>query len=351
MPRLIRPLISVCLLALPLGALPAVLGDLPLPAGQQRRSPAPPTGPHSQQNPPPPAPTTLLLTAGDLPPGYLADDAIENADATARTAAYSATIMSSSFGAYRQQDRAVVQYVALLRTRADADAFLTREGAAVDHTSGAARLTLMMGQQAGPPLAYQQRGARGEEWVMAALTAGPYVAVLGAYDKAGEQAAIDLLRQLVSVAGARLRLAATQAPDPRPARAAPSPIVSTLRVIGLVTATRYGRASDVFRPRSPLYWRATWRIERPPHRARETIRETVWQGKRVFYRNSVTDTPYGGVNEADDHLTLSALAPGHYNVTVVVTIGRLSSYATHTFHVVVLLRAKRMAPRVKVHAG
>ena len=186
---------------------------------------------------------------------------------------------------------------------------------------------------------------------MAALTAGPYVAVLGAYDKAGEQAAIDALRRLVVIANTRLRLAATRVPDPQPARASRAPTVPALEVVGLVTTTRDGRASDVFHPRSPLYWRMTWRVKRPPRGARETIRETVWQGKRVFYRNSVTDTPYGGVNEADDHLTLSALAPGHYNVTVVVTIGRLSSYATHTFHVVVLLRAKRMAPRVKVHAG
>jgi len=343
MPRLTRLLISACLLTLPLGALPAISGAPPPSAGRQR--PTPLGGTHGRPVPTPPAPATLLLTAGDLPPGYLADDAIENADATARTAAYSTTVMSSSFSAYRQQDRAVVQYVALLRTRAGATAFLAREGAAVDHTSGAARVTLTTGPQAGPSLTYQQRGTRGEEWVMAALAAGPYVTVLGAYDKGGEQAAIDTLQQLVVIANTRLRLAATRVPDPQPAKASPAPTVPALEVFGLVTTTRYGRASDVFHPHSTLYWRAIWRVKRPPRGARETIRETVWQGKRVLYRNGVTDTPYSGVNEADDHLTLPTLAPGYYNVTIAVAIGRLSTQVTHTFHVVATPPAKRPPPR------
>ncbi len=342
MPRLIRPLISACLLALLIGTLSAIPRPPTLTAGQSRqRAPAPPGGTHSRQALPPPAPTTLLLTASDLPPGYRADDAIENADATARTTAYSTTVMSSSFGAYRQKDRAVVQYAARLRTRADADAFLTREGAAVDHAVGAARLTLTTGGQAGAPLAYQQRGARGEEWVMAALTAGPYVAVLGTYDKGGEQAAIDALQRLVVIANTRLRLAATRVPDPQPARASRAPTVPALEVVGLVTTTRDGRVSDVFHPRSPLYWRMTWRVERPPRGARETIRETVWQGTRILYRNGVTDTPYSGANEADDHLTLPALATGRYNVTVAVAIDHLSAQATHTFRVVATPPAKR----------
>jgi hypothetical protein len=336
MPRLTRPLISACLLALSLAALSAI-PDASLPqAGWQL--PALAMGTHSRPVPTPPAPSTLLLTAGDLPPGYLVDDALENAEATARTTAYSTTIMSSSFGAYRQRDRAFVQYAALLRTRTDAAAFLTQEGAAVDHTAGAARVTLTTGPRARPSLAYQQRGARGEEWVMAALAAGPYVAILGAYDKGGEQAAIDALQQFIVIANARLRLAATRVPDPLPT---PAPTAPMLRIAGLVTTTRDGRASDVFHPRSSLYWRTIWRVARLPHQARETIRETVWQGKRMLYRNGVTDTPYNGVNEADDHLTLPALAPGHYNVTIAVTIGRLSAKVTHTFHVVATPPAKR----------
>lgn len=176
---------------------------------------------------------------------------------------------------------------------------------------------------------------------MAALAAGPYVAVLGAYDKGGEQAAIDALQRLVVVANTRLRLAATRVPDPQPVKASRAQTVLALGVTGLVTTTRYGRASDIFHPRSPLYWRATWRVERPPRGARETIRETVWQGKRVLYRDGVTDTPYSGVNEADDHLTLPTLAPGYYNVTIAVAIGRLSTQVTHTFHVVATPPVKR----------
>jgi hypothetical protein len=54
----------------------------------------------------------------------------------------------------------------------------------------------------------------------------------------------------------------------------------------------------------------------------------------VLYRNGLTDRPFGGDNVLRDHLLLRAAAPGTYNVSVSVTIGRLSARATHTFRVI-----------------
>jgi hypothetical protein len=278
-----------------------------------------------------PDPSTLLLAPGDLPPGYLRDDAVENADATARTAAYGASIMSSSFAAYRRRDGAVVQHVALLRGRADAATLLAREAAAVGGTHSAARLTIAVPPGTPTPLAYQQRGTRGELWVMALFAAGPYATVVGAYDKGDEQASIDLVRRLVPMLGARLRAAAGRTPDPTPPRATAR---TTLRIVALVTTTRDKRAASTVPPRGTLYWRAVWRIGRPPRGARETVRETVWRGKAVLYSNGFADAPYEGDNEADDHLALPGLAPGRYNVTIAVTVGRLSAGATRAFRVV-----------------
>ncbi len=306
---------AACALAHPLVAAPAAT--------------APPS------TPPPPAQglasASLLLAPSDLPPGYISDDALENADATARTGAYGSLIVSSRFAGYRRREGAVVHYVALLHSQAGAALFLAHEAAAVGRTREAAPLTLAVAHGAGALLAYQQRGTRGEEWVMAAWTAGPYATVMGVYAGEGEQPAIDLLQRLVAVAYARLRIAAARIPAPAPMPATPAR--PSLRVVTLVTTTRDKRPSDVFRPRSPLYWRALWRVEGPTRGVRETVRETVWQGKKTFYSNSLADMPYSGDNEVDDHLLLANLAPGHYNVTVVVTIGRLSAYATHTFHV------------------
>lgn len=282
--------------------------------------------------PPAPDPRSLLLGPGDLPRGYVSDDALENADATARTAAYSASVVSSSFAAYRRRTGAVVHYVALLRGQAGAALVLRREGAAVARTREAAALTLAGRRGGAPWLAYQQRGTRGAAWVMAARAAGPYVTVVGAYAGEGEQTAIDLVQRLTAVVDARLLAAAARVPAQPPARGAA--IRLALRVTALVTTTRDQRAAGVFRPHSTLYWRTMWRIEHPPRGARETVRETVWQGKRVLYSNNLADRPYDGDNEADDHLLLPGLAPGRYNVTVVVWIGRLSAYATRAFRVV-----------------
>jgi hypothetical protein len=56
-------------------------------------------------------------------------------------------------------------------------------------------------------LAYQARGGHGE---------GPYVTMLGAYDAAGEQAALDRLQHLAALLDAHVRAAAALAPDPTP---------------------------------------------------------------------------------------------------------------------------------------
>src|SRR5919201_6507914 len=89
-----------------------------------------------------PGPPALLLAPADLPPGYVRDDALENADATARSRAYAALIVASAFLGYRTEHTAVVQYVARLRRRISAATFLAGEGASVDRAHDAQRLTL-----------------------------------------------------------------------------------------------------------------------------------------------------------------------------------------------------------------
>src|SRR5919202_5917472 len=84
-----------------------------------------------------PDPAALLLAPADLPPGYVRDDALENADATARSTAYADLITASAFMGYRTEHAAVVQYVARLRRWADATTFLAGEGAAVAHSHNA----------------------------------------------------------------------------------------------------------------------------------------------------------------------------------------------------------------------
>src|SRR5437870_10388654 len=89
-----------------------------------------------------PGPASLLLVPADLPPGYVRDDILENADASARSRAYAGLITASAFMGYRTEHAAVVEYVARLRRRADATTFLAGEGAAVDRSRDAQRLTL-----------------------------------------------------------------------------------------------------------------------------------------------------------------------------------------------------------------
>jgi hypothetical protein len=266
----------------------------------------------------------LLLAPRDLPAGYVSDDALENADATARTRAYPDLVAQSAFAGYRGAHAALVQYVARLRSRAAVAPFLAGEGAAVDRTRGAARVTLAARYGDRPALAYQVRGSRGEEWVVAVFADGPYVAMLGAYDAAGEQRAIDTLQRLAALADARLRAAAAHAPDPAPRPEPP------LRIVSLVTTTRQGRAAGVFRPHSPVSWRVVWRLARVSRGAREMLREWVWRGKTTLYRNSLTDRPFAGDNVLIDGLRLGGVTPGTYDVTV----GRLTARATRAFQVV-----------------
>src|SRR5436309_2770772 len=137
------------------------------------------------------APAALLLAPADLPPGYVRDDALEKADATARSQAYADLIVASAFMGYRTEHAAVVQYVARLQRRADATTFLAGERAAVDRSRDTQRLTLPASYGDAGTLAYQARGSRGEEWTIVVFAEGAYVTMLGAYDAAGEQAALN----------------------------------------------------------------------------------------------------------------------------------------------------------------
>lgn len=277
------------------------------------------------------APTaeSLLLAVGDLSASYISDDAMENADATARTHAYGSLIADSAFAGYRTSHAAVVEYVARLHRRADAATFLASEGTNVDRTHGVEPITLPASYGDRPALTYQARGAHGEVWVVIILSRGPYIAMLGAVDGSGAQSAVDTLQRLAAALDGRLRAAAVQTPDPP----APRP-VPPVRIITLLTTTRAGRATDLFRPHSPLYWRVIWRIGQMPRGSHETVREWVWRGETILYRNSLTDSPFSGDNALNDHLLLRAVAPGTYNVSVAVTVGHLSAQATHAFRVV-----------------
>jgi hypothetical protein len=101
----------------------------------------------------------------------------------------------------------------------------------------------------------------------------------------------------------------------------------------LQTRTRQGRPTDLFRPRSAVYWRAVWRVGALPRGARETLRDWVRRGKTLLYSNSVTDRPFGGDNAVVDHLQLHSAVLGRYSVTVAVTIGQRTVRATHDFWV------------------
>ena len=280
-----------------------------------------------------PDPAALLLAPADLPPGYVRDDALENADATARSRAYADLIVASAFRGYRTEHAAVVQYVARLRRWADATTFLAGEGAAVDRWRGAQRLSLPAAYGDAGTLAYQARGSRGEEWTSVVFAEGPYVTMLGAYDAAGEQAALDELQHLAALLDARLRAAAALAPDPTPTRAPRVQPRPALRILTLVTSTRSGHPSSVFQPHSAVYWRVVWRVGDVARSAHETLRERVWHGRSVLYSNGLTDRPFSGNNALIDHLQLGGAAAGRYSITVSITIGRLSARATRSFQV------------------
>jgi len=288
-----------------------------------------------------PIPATLLLTPADLPPGYVSDDALENADATARNAADAPLVAASAFAGYRGARQAVVEYVALLHRRQDLPAFVAAETAAVAHSHDAARITLSRTYGDAAMLAYQEHGSHGEKWAVVVFGDGPYAGMVGAYDAAGEQASITLLQEMAVAADRRLRAAALQAPPTtstpptRPSRrtttGSPAP-----RIVSLVTITARGRPSDMFRPHSTVYWRALWRIGAVGLNARETLTDTVAArgNATVLYRNGIQDRPFAGDNTAADRLRLNGAAPGSYTVTFTVTIGHATVRATHTFRVV-----------------
>jgi hypothetical protein len=280
-----------------------------------------------------PDPTALLLAPADLPPGYVRDDALENVDASARSQAYADLIVASAFMGYRTEHAAVVQYVARLHRRADATTFLAGEGAAVAHSRDAQRLTLPAVYGDAGTLAYQTRGSRGEEWTIVVFAEGAYVTMLGAYDAAGEQAALNQLQHLAVLLDARLRAAAALAPDPSRTPAPRVQLRPALRILTLATSPRSGHPGNVFQPHSAVYWRVVWRVGDVTKSMRETLREWVWHGRSLLYSNGLTDRPFSGDNALIDHLQLGGAAAGSYSITVSITIGRLSARATRSFQV------------------
>src|SRR2546430_911399 len=158
--------------------------------------------------------------------------------------------------------------------------------------------------------------------------------MLGTYDAAGEQAALDELQQLAAILDSRLRAAASLAPDPTPTPAPRQQPRPALRILALTTSTQHGRPSSVFGPHSAVYWRIVWRVGYVTRSARETLREWVRRGRAVLYSNGLTDRPLTGDNALVDHLQLNAATAGRYSLTVSITIGRLSSRATRSFQVV-----------------
>ncbi len=287
-----------------------------------------------------PTPATLLLTPADVPPGYVSDDALENADATARNDGDAPLVAASAFAGYRGARQAVVDYVALLHRRQDLPAFVAAETAAVAHSHDAARITLSRTYGDAAMLAYQEHGSRGEEWAVVVFGDGPYASVVGAYDAAGEQASITLLQGMAVLADRRLRAAPLPAPSTPAAPTRPSRGTTTAspapRIVSLVTTTGRGRPSDVFRPHGAVYWRALWHIGAVGPNAREMLADTVTArgSATVLYRNGIRDQPFAGDNTATDHLRLNSAAPGSYTVTFTITIGHTTARATHAFRVV-----------------
>src|SRR5579871_1462548 len=131
------------------------------------------------------APAALVITPSDLSAGFVRDDSIENADATARTMSYANLMLADAFVGYRTASAAVIQYVAQLRTRADVATFLDGESAAVDGDRNATRITLPVGLGDRQAIAYQVRGSRGTPWVLGIFSEGPYITTLGSYDESG----------------------------------------------------------------------------------------------------------------------------------------------------------------------
>jgi len=280
---------------------------------------------------PAPAPRSLLLLPADLPAGYVADAALENADATARTAAYAPIVAAEAFTGYRTRTTAIAHDVALLRTRADVALYLAHEAATLDQAHNAARLTLAGRYGDSGTLAYQERGTRGQDWVMATFADGRYVTTVGVYDAAGEEPAIERTQGFAAAVDRRLRPAGRLATDPSHGVGATGagPLV---RLLTLATMNRSGRPGDMFRPRGVVYWRALWRVGRVRAGVRETVRVRVWQGNRTLYVNSLTDLPFAGDNAVGSQLRLGA-SPGPYRIAVTITIDRHTVVATHTFYV------------------
>lgn len=280
-------------------------------------------------------PAMLLVVPADLPAGYIGDDMLENADATARGRAYDALIAASAFAGYRTARAAVVQYAARLRGRPDVPAFLAGEAAAVDRTRNAARLTLPDTYGDAGDVAYQARGARGEEWTVIIFADGPYVTMLGAYAAAGEQAAVDTLRQLAALVERRLRAAAAaNAPTPTATPTALPIHASALQITALFTTTGRGHPTGRFKPHSTVYWHAVWRVAYVAASAREVLREWVRKDSSALYSNGLTDRVFPGDNVLDDHLQLAGAVPGTYTITLSIAVGKLRARAACSFQVV-----------------
>lgn len=278
------------------------------------------------------APAALILTPADLPGGFVRDDSLENADATARTAAYATLMLSDVFVGYRNSSAAAVQFTALLRKRADAATYLDGESAAVDRDKSALRITLPVRLGDHGAITYQAHGLHGTPWVLAIFSEGPYITTLGAYDERGEQEAIDLLARVAATVDTRMKQAARTAPDPPPTH---SPVAAhpAVRIMSLRTTTLSGRATDRFKPHSTVYWHLAWTITGVANSAPETVRETLSGGSKVLLANTLNDRGYAGANVLADHMQLDNAPAGSYTLSVTVSLAGRTATATHIFRV------------------
>jgi len=291
----------------------------------------------SALSPSPLQPSALLLTAADLSPGSIEDDALANPGATALASAYAPIVAASAFSGFRSPGRAVVETALILRSPAAAPSLIASETAAVGRTTSAALLTLDRRYGHDAPLAYTIRGTRHDHWVMTVVGAGADAVVLGV-EGAGplRQQTLTTLEHLAALVEGRLQAAGA---------ASSLTIAPRVRVLTLATTLRDGRSADAFHPRTAVYWRMAWQITTVAPGTREQVYDAVALDGKTIYSNHLDDVAFAGENGAVDHVVLPAGRTGRCVVSLYIRFGRASIRAAHAFRVVPRPSASSPTPR------